>query len=119
MNGIVISSKQVADIVSDITAASRNQSDEIEQVNYAVAEIDESTRKNAVLVEHAALAADSLQKQARNLSQAIAFFTLSRYTDFTVWKKAPAITVASVSGDNISIANKKIGNRLYLKKAAA
>ncbi|MFN3594352.1 MAG: methyl-accepting chemotaxis protein [Thiobacillaceae bacterium] len=74
MDEIVQSVKRVTDIMAEITAASVEQSQGIEQVNVAVAQMDEMTQKNAALVEEAAAAAESLQEQADGLAQAVALF---------------------------------------------
>ena len=44
----------MTDIFGEIAAASREQSTGIEQVNRAVAQMDETTQQNAALVEEAA-----------------------------------------------------------------
>ncbi|MCD5362627.1 methyl-accepting chemotaxis protein [Chromobacterium aquaticum] len=77
MDEIVISIRRVADIMSDISAASIEQSSGIEQVNLAVTQMDENTQKNAALVEQAAAAAESLEEQARYLDDAVQVFKLS------------------------------------------
>jgi methyl-accepting chemotaxis protein len=76
MQLIVTSVKQVADIMSEITAASQEQSMGIEQVNAAIGQMDEMTVQNAALVEQAAAAAQSMQDEAQVLSRAVAVFTL-------------------------------------------
>ena len=76
MQEIVASITRVTDIMSEISAASVEQSSGIEQVNLAVTQMDENTQKNAALVEEAAAAAESLEEQARNLSEAVAMFKL-------------------------------------------
>ncbi|RZI43355.1 HAMP domain-containing protein [Herbaspirillum sp. HC18] len=76
MDEIVASVQQVAHIISGITAASREQTAGIEQVNQALFHMDEITQRNATLVEHAADAAASLQRQAEGLSKAVAAFKL-------------------------------------------
>jgi methyl-accepting chemotaxis protein len=76
MELIVTSVKQVADIMSEITAASQEQSAGIEQVSDAITQMDEMTSQNAALVEQAAAAAHSMQEQAEVLSQAVSVFTL-------------------------------------------
>jgi uncharacterized phage infection (PIP) family protein YhgE len=64
--------------MGEISAASTEQSQGIEQVNRAITQMDETTQQNAALVEEAAAAAESLQDQAASLSQAVAVFkTLS------------------------------------------
>ena len=66
--------RQVSDIVGEIAAASREQSSGIEQVNQAVMLMDDATQQNAALVEQAAAAAKSLERQAADLSGAVAVF---------------------------------------------
>lgn len=77
MDEIVNSVKRVTDIMSEISAASNEQSTGIEQVNQAVSQMDETTQQNAALVEEAAAAAESMQDQARALTQAVSVFTLA------------------------------------------
>ncbi|MCX7217637.1 MAG: methyl-accepting chemotaxis protein [Burkholderiales bacterium] len=77
MSQIVTSVKQVADIMSEIAAASHEQSDGIEQVNLAVMQMDETTQQNAALVEQAAAAAASMQNQAANLAETVSVFKLA------------------------------------------
>lgn len=77
MNEIVDSVKRVTDIISEIAAASAEQTSGIEQINQAINQMDEVTQQNAALVEQAAAAADSLQGQAGNLSQVVSIFRLS------------------------------------------
>ncbi|WP_435628688.1 methyl-accepting chemotaxis protein [Candidatus Ferrigenium straubiae] len=74
MEEIVNSIKRVTDIMSEITAASVEQSQGIEQVNLAITQMDEVTQQNAALVEEAAAAAESLEEQAQNLSVSVATF---------------------------------------------
>jgi methyl-accepting chemotaxis protein len=76
MEEIVTSVKHVADIMGEITAASQEQSSGIEEVNRAIAQMDEMTQQNAALVEEAAAAAESMQEQAAALAQAVAVFKL-------------------------------------------
>ncbi|MES2153105.1 MAG: methyl-accepting chemotaxis protein [Pseudomonadota bacterium] len=76
MELIVTSVKQVADIMSEITAASQEQSMGIEQVNQAISQMDEMTVQNAALVEQAAAAAQSMNDEASVLSSAVAVFKL-------------------------------------------
>ena len=76
MQEIVDSVKRVTDIMSEITAASVEQTDGIEQINQAITQMDEVTQQNAALVEEAAAAAQSLQDQAANLSQVVSVFNV-------------------------------------------
>ncbi|WP_034294286.1 methyl-accepting chemotaxis protein [Herbaspirillum sp. RV1423] len=76
MGEIVTSVKHVADIMGEITAASREQSAGIAEVNNAISQIDEITQQNAALVEQAAAAAESLQEQADLLARAVGVFKI-------------------------------------------
>jgi methyl-accepting chemotaxis protein len=76
MQEIVGSIRRVTDIMGEITAASREQTEGIEQVNQAIIQMDETTQQNAALVEEAAAAAASLQDQAGNLVELVSVFKI-------------------------------------------
>ena len=80
MQEIVASVKRVTDIMGEISAASEEQSNGIDQVNRAVSQMDEVTQQNAALVEQAAAAAGSLEEQAGQLSKAVSVFKLRQGT---------------------------------------
>jgi methyl-accepting chemotaxis protein len=75
LRDIIGAVKKVTDIVSEIAAASQEQSTGIEQVNKAVMQMDEVTQQNAALVEEAAAAARSMEGQAQTMMEHMAFFT--------------------------------------------
>jgi methyl-accepting chemotaxis protein len=75
---IVNAVKRVTDIMSEISAASAEQSAGIEQVNNAITQMDEVTQQNAALVEEAAAAAESLEEEANKLMQSVSVFKLSK-----------------------------------------
>ena len=74
MTDIVDAIARVSAIMSEIAEAATEQSTGIDQVNLAVAQMDEVTQQNAALVEQAAAAASSLEEQARRLTTAVAVF---------------------------------------------
>lgn len=78
MSEIVISIKQVTEIMNDISAASLEQTDGLEQINHAIDDLDNSTQQNAALVEEAAAAAGSLQEQASRLAEVVGIFKLDK-----------------------------------------
>ena len=78
MQEIVTSVKRVTDIMSEITAASQEQSSGIEQVNQAITQMDQVTQQNAALVEEAAAAAEAMQEQTLDLTQAVAAFNVGK-----------------------------------------
>ena len=76
MEEIVESVRRVTDIMAEISAASLEQSAGIEQINGAVAQMDEGTQQNAALVEETAAASNAMQEQAARLAQAVAVFRI-------------------------------------------
>jgi methyl-accepting chemotaxis protein len=76
MRDIVAGIQRVTDIMNDIATASGEQSSGIEQVGHAVMLIEDATQKNAALVEEIAAAAESMQRKASNLEQAVQRFHL-------------------------------------------
>lgn len=74
MDEVVASIAQVTGMMRDITAASEEQRDGIEQVSIAISQMDTVTQQNAALVEQAAAAAASMEDQSARLSQAVALF---------------------------------------------
>lgn len=73
---VVSSIERVTNIMSEITAAGREQEAGIEQINQAVAEMDAVTQQNAALVEQAAAATGALEEQAVHLSKVVSVFKL-------------------------------------------
>ncbi len=76
MDEVVASVRRVNDIMSEISAASQEQSQGIEQVSRTIDQMDSSTQQNAALVEQAAAAAESLRNQSQNLEQTVSLFKL-------------------------------------------
>lgn len=91
MEEIVTSVERVAGTIAEIAAASQQQSAGIEQVNTAITQMDEVTQQNSSMVEEAAAAAESMERQARVLIQSVAAFKLEQETqDFAARVAAPA-----------------------------
>jgi len=80
MSEIVSSVQRVTDIMSEIAAASQEQSSGIEQVNQTVTQMDETTQQNAALVEEATAAARSMEEQAGQLTEAVSIFRVEQST---------------------------------------
>jgi methyl-accepting chemotaxis protein len=76
MEEIVRSIERVTGIMGEIADASREQTLGIDQINQAIAQMDETTQQNAALVEQAAAAAGAMQEQAAALAQAVSVFNL-------------------------------------------
>jgi methyl-accepting chemotaxis protein len=86
---VMVSVRQVSDIMSEIAAASEEQSAGIEQINQAVVQMDEVTQQNAALVEESAAAAQSLQEQAATLARTVSIFVLDQQ------ERAPAAAAST------------------------
>jgi len=77
MDEAVTAIRRVTSLMTDISAASTEQSSGMGQIGEAVQHLDQTTQQNAALVEELSAAARSLQDQARTQVQTIAVFTLA------------------------------------------
>ncbi|MBA5686659.1 methyl-accepting chemotaxis protein [Rugamonas apoptosis] len=110
MQEIVESITRVTDIVNEISSASLEQSAGIDQINQAIAQMDQVTQQNASLVEEAAAASEAMQDQAGKLAEAVGVFKLdSRQASIrsTMLKpvaapKAPAPSIAKKATPEIA-----------------
>lgn len=73
---IVTAAVRVSDLVTEIAAASREQSAGVEQVSQALAGLEQVTQQNAGMVEESVASADSLGSQAHKLRTLMDFFRL-------------------------------------------
>ena len=87
---IVSSVKRVTDIIAEITAASQEQAQGIDQVNKAIMQMDETTQQNAALVEETTSASQSMKDQAKELMSQMDVFVVN-----SVGAPAPARQVSS------------------------
>ncbi|MDF7651144.1 methyl-accepting chemotaxis protein [Erwiniaceae bacterium L1_54_3] len=71
---VVNSVKSVADIMSEITIASSEQSSGISEINLAITQMEAVTQQNAALVQEASAASQALQEQADRLAQSMSVF---------------------------------------------
>ncbi|WP_130537173.1 methyl-accepting chemotaxis protein [Thiomicrorhabdus indica] len=84
--------QKVAEMVSEITVASKEQAQGISQINQAVSNLDTVTQQNAALVEETSASAENLNHQAISLEKQMEFFEISS---------------ASASGNVVSLEHKK------------
>jgi methyl-accepting chemotaxis protein len=104
MEEIVASIRGVTKMMAEITAASAEQRSGIEQVNQAIAQMDDVTQQNAALVEQAAAAAESLEEQSQNLVVTVNSFKVDgrpdsfhRFVSSAVKHKTPVV-IADTTG---------------------
>jgi methyl-accepting chemotaxis protein len=74
MKEIVQAIDHVTDIMTQISTASVEQSEGIQQVNLAIRQMDDVTQQNAALVEETAASAEALEEQTEKLNFNIAKF---------------------------------------------
>jgi methyl-accepting chemotaxis protein len=76
ITGIVAMAEEVSGFVADISRASQEQHAGIEQIGSALAHMEESTQRNAGLVEETSAATQALLDQARELVRVVERFKL-------------------------------------------
>ena len=77
MEEVLASVKSVTEIMGEISIASSEQSTGIDEINTAITQMDQVTQQNAALVNQSAAAAQSMQEQAEQLSQAMRVFKVN------------------------------------------
>ena len=78
MTRVVSSVNEVLRLVSEMAQAGSDQARGVAEVNGAVSGMDRDTQQNAAMVEQAAAATLSLQRQAEGLMRSLAVFRLER-----------------------------------------
>ena len=76
MGQIVESIRNVASMISDISSTTLSQTRDINDINTAVARLDQMTQQNSALVEESAAASEGLRHQANELTHLISQFVL-------------------------------------------
>jgi methyl-accepting chemotaxis protein len=74
MEDIVAQVNRVSSMISDINAATKEQTTGIAQAAQAISHIDQVTQQNAALVEQSSAASESLSRQMERLSEAVGVF---------------------------------------------
>jgi hypothetical protein len=97
MEEIVQSIARLDGLVSEISSASRVQSEGIEQVSEALVQMEKLTQQNGALAEQSAAAVESLEDQSRMLVQVVSVFKVNG--------------VATVNGAAASHADPQVGPR--------
>jgi methyl-accepting chemotaxis protein len=97
MTEVVGAIKRVTDLMGEISAASNEQSQGVSQVGEAVTQMDQVTQQNAALVEEMAAAASSLNNQAQDLVDTVAFFKLAAGEERVARTQAPRMGSAPAS----------------------
>lgn len=77
LDGIINHVKRVADLIGEMSAASQEQADGIDQVNKAISQMDQVTQQNASLAEEASATAEEMSAESKQLLELVSFFKTS------------------------------------------
>ncbi len=91
---ILAASQKVAATIADISAASGEQANGIDEMSQAVAHLDEMTQQNAALSEQSAASANSLSGRIEQLNALVAAFKIRREPAGQAAYAQPAVTAA-------------------------
>ena len=80
MQQVVESGSRVANVIGEIEAASREQAAGIEQINKAMAQMDELTQRDAQMAQELISTAEKLQIQSEQMLAAISAFSMQKAT---------------------------------------
>ncbi|TVQ22121.1 MAG: methyl-accepting chemotaxis protein [Spirochaetaceae bacterium] len=78
ISGIIPEIRKTADLVQEISAASKEQSSGASQINQALMQLDQVVQQNASAAEEMASMAEELNSQAEQLEQTVGFFKVDR-----------------------------------------
>ncbi len=119
MGEVVVAIDQVKTLMGEISGTSSEQSRGVAEINEAVSRLDQATQQNAALVEESAAAASSLNKQAQELLDAVAFFAIDSNSRLgfasdgnlpvSAWDKQQISTVSMPERETPRIATVKPG----------
>jgi len=96
---IVGGAQKVAQLISEVSAATNEQAKGIDQVNQGISELNKVTQQNASLSEESASAAEELNGQSEELAQMVATFVLSKKNEGRVMAKTEARKVLKASAE--------------------
>jgi methyl-accepting chemotaxis protein len=96
LHDIVAAAKKVADIIGEISDASSQQANGLDQVNAAIMQMDGMTQQNAAMAEETSSVAAAMKNEARGLTDLIAVFKVEGGAISNVQARlAPAKTVVA------------------------
>jgi len=97
-SGVAISSSEVGQLIAEISSASREQAEGIEQINKAIAQIDSATQRNAANAQESAAASAEMNALAQEMRGVIN--GLARITGVKTHKKSRNKRVMSEAAEN-------------------
>jgi methyl-accepting chemotaxis protein len=112
---IVADVSKVKDLVEDISIASKEQSEGVNQINIGVSQIDEVTQQNTASAEQSAAASEELSSQALQMQEMLRQFKLKNRLRTPQRQQAPQKRQAALPQGNFG----DWGSPSELKKKAA
>ncbi len=97
LNRLVPDIQKTAELVSDISAACREQDIGASQINEAIQQLDKVTQQNAGASEEMSATSEELASQAEELQASIAFFRVDQAATKVAPKRAPAATARAAA----------------------
>jgi methyl-accepting chemotaxis protein len=128
LKDITTSVKKVTDLIGEVSAASAEQAQGIDQVNAAVSQMDQVTQQNAANAEESASASEELAAQATQLQEIVRELTIivegtnardrigERYRSADISKPTTRKTIVGAGGavkDKIRAAMKKHSEKMH------
>lgn len=107
---IVDSIIKVGDIVGHITESSNEQSAGINQVNQAVAQMDDITQQNAALAEQAAAGSMAMSEQSAQMTKLLSFFKVAGKSSAAVRQNATASIKSTAKPKSTAYAPSSVKN---------
>lgn len=92
---------QTADLVKEITAASKEQRIGLDQINTAIGQLSQTTQTNAAASEELSATAEEMSAQATQLQQVMTFFRLSAQSHISPAPQARNLAPRSVAHSNV------------------
>ncbi len=97
-SGVAVSSSEVGQLIAEISSASREQAEGIEQINKAIAQIDSATQRNAANAQESAAASAEMNVLAQEMRGVIN--DLARITGVKTHKESRKKRVMSEAAEN-------------------
>jgi len=109
--------RKTAELVQEVSAASREQNTGIEQTNKALQDLDRVTQQNAAAAEQMAATAIELSTQAQQLQTAVAFFKLDDHRAATRATRAAPVKATRTRATPVARAGKPAHSRAAHSRA--
>ncbi|WP_245696548.1 methyl-accepting chemotaxis protein [Onishia taeanensis] len=109
---IVTSVKRVTDLMEEISSATAEQSDGVQQAGEAVTQMDQVTQQNATLVQESASSSNNLRQRAQQLMELMATFQLGDVAQQTARQASDRALPAAASPSSRPSPQREASHRL-------